>query len=91
MLNILWTGEQKSWKIEFFVNFNQFFGISLVLAININDIFAATDTTIDLKILPIDICMQKFFKSANFRHQIRHNEKILGGFKSISVYGKSFD
>ena len=42
-LKHLWTGNQKRSKMTFFVNFDIFLGISLVLPRNITDVFAATD------------------------------------------------
>ena len=50
-------------KMVFFLNFDLFFGISLVLPLNFTDVFAATDTdtTTYFKVIPIDIFMKKFF------------------------------
>ena len=45
-------------KTAFFVNFDLFFGISVVLTLNFTDIFAATD--IYFKIISIDFFMKTF-------------------------------
>ena len=44
-----------------FVNFNLFFGISLVLCLNFTDVFVTTDATTYFKVIPIDIFVKKFF------------------------------
>ena len=48
-------------KMEFFVNFDLFSGISLILPINITAVFAATDISTYFKNIPIDIFMKTFF------------------------------
>ena len=50
---------QRTSKITFFVNFDVFFDICLVLSLNVNDIFA--DTTTSFKIILNDIFMIKLF------------------------------
>ena len=44
--------------MTFFVNFDLFFGISLIFLLNFADIFAATDIHTYFKIIPIDIFMK---------------------------------
>ena len=51
----------ESSKMAFFVNFDLFVAISLILPLNFTDIFAATDNSTYFKIIPIDIFMKKFF------------------------------
>ena len=46
-------------KIAYFVNFDLFFGIALVLPLNFTNIFAATDTITYFKIIPIGIFTKK--------------------------------
>ena len=46
-------------KLAFFVNFDLFFGISVVLPLNFTSVLAATDTTLYFKILSIDVFMKK--------------------------------
>ena len=53
------------------MNFDLFFGISLILPPNFTDIFAATDI---FKIVPIDIFMKTIYKAPNFGHKIRLND-----------------
>ena len=81
-LQLLWTGNQKSSKIAFFVNFDLFFGISLILLLNFTDFFAATNISTYFKFLPIDIFMKTSFptiyKAANFGHKIRLNDSNFG-------------
>ena len=48
-------------KMAFFVNFDLFFGISLVLPLNFNGIFATTDTTTYFKVIRIDIFMKTLY------------------------------
>ena len=43
-LKLLWTGIQKRQEIEFGVNFDLFFGISVLLILNFRHILAANDT-----------------------------------------------
>ena len=48
-------------KREFFVNFDLFFGVSVVFLSNFTDILAANDTTTYCKIILIDISVKKLF------------------------------
>ena len=47
--------------MAFFVNFDLFFGILLVLSLKCTHIFATTDTTTYFKVIPINIFMKKLF------------------------------
>ena len=60
-LKLVWTGRKKRCKMTFFVNFDQFFGISLILLLNFTDLFAATNNSTYFKFIPIDIFMKMFF------------------------------
>ena len=48
-------------KMAFFVNFDLFFGISLILLLNFTHFFAATNISTYFKFIPIDIFMKTFF------------------------------
>ena len=80
---LVWIGKKKRSKMALFVNFDLFFGISLILQLNFNDIFAATDILTYFKIIPIDIFMKRFFfptihKGPNFGFKSRYNDYIFG-------------
>ena len=57
----VWTGRKKRCKMTFFVNFDLFFGISLILLPNFTDFFATTNICTYFKFIPIDIFMKTFF------------------------------
>ena len=48
-------------KMAFFFHLDIFCGIHVVLAINLNDIFAATDSTTYTQEIPVDNCLKKLF------------------------------
>ena len=60
-LELVWTGRKKRCKMKFFVNFDLFFGISLILLLNFTDFFAPTNIYTYFKFIPIDIFMKTFF------------------------------
>ena len=70
---------------EEFANFNLFLGISLVLPLNFNNTFAATNTTTYFEIKPIDIFVKKFssddihiYIGAYFGLKTRYDDKTFG-------------
>ena len=67
-----------------FANFNLFFGISLMLRLNFNDIYAATDIPTYFKIIPIDIFMKTFLKLRTLVIKSDLMTQILGGSKIVS-------